>query len=71
MIPGGDKYVWLVWALTFLVPWVVHSIFESLIFCFTIGGVGVVWCRYDLKFNTLIGGVLFLGFHTLFMQGVP
>ena len=21
MIPGGDKYVWLVWALAFLVPW--------------------------------------------------
>lgn len=22
MIPGGDKYVWLVWALAFLIPWV-------------------------------------------------
>jgi len=21
MIPGGDKYVWLVWALAFLIPW--------------------------------------------------
>ncbi len=21
MIPGGDRYVWLVWALAFLVPW--------------------------------------------------
>jgi len=21
MIPGGDKYVWLVWALVFLIPW--------------------------------------------------
>jgi len=21
MITGGDKYVWLVWALTFLIPW--------------------------------------------------
>lgn len=88
MIPGGDKYVWLVWALAFLVPWTVlyaalpaqrrvilwsssltalfgltepifvpeywnpPSLFdlaqrtgfdiESLIFCFGIGGVGVV-----------------------------
>lgn len=23
MIPGGDKYVWFVWALAFLVPWAV------------------------------------------------
>jgi hypothetical protein len=23
MIPGGDKYIWLVWALAFLVPWAV------------------------------------------------
>ncbi len=23
MITGGDKYVWLVWALAFLVPWAV------------------------------------------------
>lgn len=21
MIPGGDKYIWLVWALAFLIPW--------------------------------------------------
>jgi len=88
LIPGGDKYVWLVWALAFLVPWTVlyaalpaqrrvilwsssltalfgltepifvpeywnpPSLFdlaqrtgfdiESLIFCFGIGGVGVV-----------------------------
>lgn len=21
MIPGGDKYVWLIWALAFLIPW--------------------------------------------------
>lgn len=21
MIPAGDKYVWLVWSLAFLVPW--------------------------------------------------
>lgn len=21
MIPGGDKYIWLIWALAFLIPW--------------------------------------------------
>jgi len=88
LIPGGDKYVWLVWALAFLVPWAVlyaafpdqrriilwsssltalfgltepifvpeywnpPSLFdlaqrtgfdiESLIFCFGLGGIGVV-----------------------------
>lgn len=25
MIPKGDKYVWLVWALAFLIPWGVLS----------------------------------------------
>lgn len=30
MIPGGDKYVWLVWALAFLIPWgVLYAIFPE------------------------------------------
>ena len=29
MIPGGDKYIWLVWALTFLVPWAALYVFVS------------------------------------------
>lgn len=88
MIPGGDKYIWLVWALAFLIPWgLLYAVFpeqrrvmvlsslltalfgltepifvpeywnppslfelaqrtgfdiESLIFCFGLGGIGVV-----------------------------
>jgi len=30
MIPGGDKYIWLVWALAFLVPWgVLYAAFPA------------------------------------------
>jgi len=30
MIPGGDKYIWLIWALGFLVPWVImYALFPA------------------------------------------
>ena len=34
------------------------------------GAIAVVWCRPDLKTNTLVGGVLFLAIYTVFLMGL-
>ncbi len=35
-----------------------------------LGAIAAVFCRPDLKFNTLVGGVLFLALYTVFLLGL-
>jgi lycopene cyclase-like protein len=53
-------------ALYFL-PW--NPIYPAIVAMFA-GGVAGVLCRPDLLPNTLVGGMLFLGFYTLFLIGL-
>jgi len=53
-------------ALYFL-PW--NPIYPAIVAMFA-GGVAAVLCRPDLLPNTLLGGVLFLGFYTVFLIGL-
>jgi Lycopene cyclase len=53
-------------ALNFL-PW--NPIYPAIAAMF-IGGIANVLCRPDLKTKTWLGGVLFLGFYILFLQGI-
>lgn len=60
-------YVWLIWSSALLLPW--NPIYPGIVATIA-DGIGAVWCRPDLKFKTLIGGALFLGYYMLFMLGV-
>lgn len=51
----------------YLLPW--NPIYAG-IAAMLAGGVAAVLCRPDLLPNTLFGGILFLGFYTLFLIGL-
>jgi hypothetical protein len=50
-------------ALYFL-PW--NPIYPGIV-AMALGAAAAVWCRPDLKYNTLLGGVLFLAFYTVLL----
>lgn len=54
----------LAFLMLHLLPW--NPIYAG-IAAMGIGALATVACRPDLKFNTLVGGVLFLAFYALFM----
>jgi hypothetical protein len=51
----------------YFLPW--NPIYAGIAAMFA-GGVAAVLCRPDLLLNTLLGGVLFLGFYTIFLIGL-
>jgi hypothetical protein len=57
-------YVWLIRSSALLLPW--NPIYLGIVATIA-DGIGAVWCRPDLKFRTLIGGVLFLLLYSVFM----
>ena len=67
------RHRWHRWAL--LAPFALFPILYFLpwnpihagIAAMALGGIAVVLCRPDLKSNTLIGGILFLGLYTVFL----
>ena len=48
-------------------PW--NPIYPS-IACLVIGAIMAVFCRPDLRYKTLVGGVLFLGLYGIYMFGL-
>jgi hypothetical protein len=59
--------VWLIWSSAFLLPW--NPIYAD-IAAMVVGAIAAVLCRPDLKPNTLLGGVLYLAFYTIFLLGL-
>ena len=67
------RHRWHRWALVipfalfpilYFLPWnPIHAGIAAM----ALGGIAVALCRPDLKSNTLIGGVLFLGLYTVFL----
>ncbi len=67
------RHRWHRWALAtpfalfpilYFLPWnPIHAGIAAM----ALGGIAVVLCRPDLKSNTLIGGILFLGLYTVFL----
>ena len=51
----------------FLLPW--NPIYPSLL-ALALGALAAVACRPDLRKNTLLGGLLFLGLYAVFMLGL-
>jgi len=51
----------------YFLPW--NPIYPAIVAMFA-GGIAAVLCRPDLLPNTLLGGVLFLGFYTVFLIGL-
>jgi len=51
----------------YFLPW--NPIYAG-IAAMALGAVATVWCRPDLKSNTLVGGMLFLGLYTIFLLGL-
>ena len=70
------RHGWHRWALA--VPFIVFPILYALpwnpiyagIAAMVLGAIAIVLCRPDLKFNTLLGGVLFLALYTIFLLGL-
>ncbi len=70
------RHRWHRWALA--VPFISFPIFYFLpwnpiyagIAAMVSGAIAAVLCRPDLKFNTLLGGVLFLALYTIFLLGL-
>lgn len=54
-------------APAYLLPW--NPIYPSLL-CLALGALGTMMCRPDLRANTVLGGILFLGLYSVFMLGV-
>ena len=51
----------------YFLPWnVIYAGIAAMI----AGAIAVVFCRPDLKANTLVGGILFLGIYTIFLLGL-
>ena len=53
--------------ILYFLPW--NVIYPAIAAMIT-GAIAAVWCRPDLKVNTLIGGVLFLAIYTVFLLGL-
>lgn len=53
--------------LLYFFPW--NPIYPS-ITCLVIGAMAAVLCRPDLKYKTVVGGFLFLGFYVIYMLGL-
>jgi hypothetical protein len=51
----------------YFLPW--NPIYPSLL-CLALGALGSIVCRPDLKGNTIIGGITFLGLYSAFMLGL-
>lgn len=51
----------------YFLPW--NPIYAG-IAAMVLGAIAAVWCRPDLKWNTLLGGVLFLGLYSIFLLGL-
>ncbi len=51
----------------YLLPW--NPIYPS-IAAMLIGAAATTWCRPDLKRNTIVGGVLFLAYYSVFLLGL-
>ena len=51
----------------YFLPW--NPIYPGII-ALIAGGIAAVLCRPDLAKNTLVGGILFLGFYTVFLLGL-
>ena len=51
----------------YFLPW--NVIYPSIL-CLVIGAVAAVICRPDLKYKTLGGGLMFLGFYVIYMLGL-
>ena len=70
------RHRWHRWALAmpfalfpvlYFLPWnPIHAGIASML----LGAIAAVLCRPDLKANTLLGGVLFLAFYTIFLLGL-
>lgn len=51
----------------YFAPW--NPIYPS-ITCLVVGAIVAVFCRPDLRYKTLVGGVLFLGLYAIYMLGL-
>ena len=70
------RHRWHRWALAtpfalfpilYFLPWnPIHAGIAAMV----LGAIAAVLCRPDLKFNTLIGRILFLGLYTVFLLGL-
>ena len=72
----GRRHGWHRWALAvpfasfpilYLLPW--NPVYAG-IAAMVLGAIAAVLCRPDLKFNTLVGGLLFLVLYTAFLLGL-
>ena len=54
-------------AVTYALPW--NPIYPGILAMF-VGAVAAVLCRPDLRSTTGVGGVLFVGYYVLFLQGL-
>jgi len=72
----GRRHGWHRWALAvpfasfpvlYFLPW--NPVYAG-IAAMVLGAIAAVLCRPDLKFNTLVGGILFLVLYTAFLLGL-
>jgi hypothetical protein len=72
----GRRHGWHRWALVvpfasfpilYFLPW--NPVYAG-IAAMVLGAIAAVLCRPDLKFNTLVGGILFLVLYTAFLSGL-
>lgn len=57
----------IVFVPLYFLPW--NPIYPGIVSMF-IGAVAAIWCRPDLKTKTWVGGVLFIGYYTVLLQGL-